>query len=357
MLHEFITDHRDELVALARKKVAARNAPRATDEEIESGVPLFLKQLVERLHHSQTAAGTEAAVGDSATMRGRDLLRRGFSIGQVVHDYGAICQAVTELAVKRNALITNEEFKLLNACLDDAIAGAVTEFGRLRERSLTEASTERMGEFAHELRNLLGIALMSYASIERGSVGVGGSTGAMHTRALLGIRDLIDRSLTEVRLASGNVALEDVPVWEALEEIAVAACLVAQKAGKSLTAAHVSPDILVRADRQLLASALSNLVQNAIKFTHANGHVLVRARATADRVLIDIEDECGGIPGDVEALFRPYAQRSADRSGLGLGLSISMKAIRACGGDIRVTNAPGTGCIFTVELPRAAPTS
>lgn len=356
MLHEFITDNRDELVALVRKNVGARNAPRATDEEMESGVPLFLKQLVERLHHLQSFDGADAGLCDSATMRGGELLRRGFSVGQVVHAYGAICQAVTELAVERNALITNEEFKMLNGCLDDAIAGAVTEFGRLRERSLTDESTERMGEFAHELRNLLGVALMSYASIERGSVGVGGSTGAIHTRALLGIRDLIDRSLTEVRLTSGNLAVEDVPVWEALEDVAVAACLVAQKAGKSLTTAHVSPDVVVRADRQLLASALSNLVLNAIKFTRTNGHVTVRARVTADRVLIDIENECGGIPGNVDDLFRPYAQRSSDRPGLGLGLSISMKAVRACGGDIRVSNSPGTGCIFTVELQRVAPT-
>ena len=69
-----------------------------------------------------------------------------------------------------------------------------------------------------------------------------------------------------------------------------------------------------------------------------------------------MEDECGGLPpGKAEDLFRPFEQRGADKTGLGLGLSISMKGVRANGGEIRVRNLPGKGCTFTVDLPRAAP--
>jgi signal transduction histidine kinase len=84
------------------------------------------------------------------------------------------------------------------------------------------------------------------------------------------------------------------------------------------------------------------------------GHIWLRTRQTVDRVFIDIEDECGGLaPGQAETLFRPFQQGSTDRSGLGLGLSISRKAVQLHGGEIRVRNLIAKGCIFTVELPRA----
>ena len=97
-----------------------------------------------------------------------------------------------------------------------------------------------------------------------------------------------------------------------------------------------------------------NLLQNAFKFSHRKGHVSLTARVVADRVLIEVEDECGGLPdGRAEELFQPFAQRGDDRTGLGLGLSISRRAIEANRGTLGVRNLPGTGCIFTIDLPRS----
>ena len=108
-------------------------------------------------------------------------------------------------------------------------------------------------------------------------------------------------------------------------------------------------------DRQLLAAAIANLLQNAFKFTRPRHPRVAEASATDDRVLIEVEDECGGLPpGKAPELFRPFEQRGADRSGLGLGLSISRKSIEANGGELRVRDIPGTGCVFTIELPRLA---
>ncbi|HEX7623420.1 MAG TPA: ATP-binding protein, partial [Anaeromyxobacteraceae bacterium] len=105
----------------------------------------------------------------------------------------------------------------------------------------------------------------------------------------------------------------------------------------------------------LLASAFFNLLQNAFKYSVPHGHVAVRTVCGDERVTIEIEDECGGLPDqDTEALFSPFGERRGrDRSGLGLGLSISRKAVKAFGGDLRVRNLPGKGCIFTIELPVA----
>ena len=151
MLHELLLAKKQAIIERARAKVASRPAPRATEEELLSGIPLFLDQLIEILRSSPTSG---AALTEAATRHGGDLLYRGFTVAQVVHDYGSVCQAVTELAAETDALITADEFHTFNRCLDDAIAGAVTEYSRQREQTLTLQGTERLGELAHELRNV-----------------------------------------------------------------------------------------------------------------------------------------------------------------------------------------------------------
>ena len=81
---------------------------------------------------------------------------------------------------------------------------------------------------------------------------------------------------------------------------------------------------MIAADRQVLAAVVANLLQNAFKFTRPGTTVTLRVGASAERVLIEVQDECGGLPsGDVNELFRPFEQRSADRTGIGLGLAFS----------------------------------
>jgi signal transduction histidine kinase len=107
-------------------------------------------------------------------------------------------------------------------------------------------------------------------------------------------------------------------------------------------------------DRQLIAAALANLLQNAFKFSRPNGHVVLRTDITTapGRVMIEVEDECGGLPqGNAEDLFRPFEQRSQDRSGVGLGLAIARESVETNGGLIRARNLPGKGCVFTIDLP------
>lgn len=78
------------------------------------------------------------------------MLRVGFTIAQVVHDYGGICQGITERAEEFDAEITIDEFHTLNRCLDDAIAEAVSEYSRLRQRTQADTDTDRMGALANE---------------------------------------------------------------------------------------------------------------------------------------------------------------------------------------------------------------
>ena len=121
----------------------------------------------------------------------------------------------------------------------------------------------------------------------------------------------------------------------------------------SFTVAAVDPKLGIEADRDLLFSAVGNLLQNAFKFTHSHSEVSLNARSSANRVLIEVEDHCGGLPpGDAEKMFAPFAQGGTNKSGLGLGLAICQRSVEANMGVLSVRDLPGSGCVFTIDLPR-----
>jgi signal transduction histidine kinase len=373
MLHEFLTTHRAELIERCRLKVAQRRAPKPTGAELEHGIPHFLEQLIKTLRVEQTPepmrsrkvsgpAGGEGSVsseiGSTAARHGRELLQHGFTVDQVVHDYGDLCQAITDLAFERDAPVEVDEFRSLNRCLDNAIADSVTEFSYqrdlLRVESGTQALNERLGFLAHELRNLIQSATLAVSAMKAGNVGLAGATGAMLDRSLIGLRNLVDRSLADVRVSAGMPARQQtVPLADFIAEVKISAALEAQARGCGLDVSAVDPSLAVYADRELLFSAVGNLLQNAFKFTERNTDVSLHAFASGDRILIEVEDKCGGLrPGDAEHMFRPFTQGRADQSGLGLGLAICRRSVEANNGVLSVRNRPGAGCVFSVDLPR-----
>ena len=355
MLEDFIRLHRDAIIVSARARIAGRASPRATDGELANGIPTILDQLGDALRFTRTASVADPSVlGDSARKRGDDL--SGLTIGEVVYEYGDLSWSITELALELATPMSGDEFQLLNLCVNDAIAGAVTEWVRQREIAINAQGTERLGLLAHELRNLLNSGMLAYESVKAGRIAIGGSTGQLLGRSLTGLRDLIDRSLADVRLDAGIERFEPIIVAEFLAEIEIGAAMQAHARGIQFTVRNVADDVTIDGDRPILVAAVSNLLQNAFKFSRKGGGVSLRTQVTAERVLFDIQDECGGLPaGKVEELFAPFSQRGRDRSGVGLGLSICLKAAKANGGEVSVRDLPGEGCVFTLELPRKPP--
>jgi signal transduction histidine kinase len=219
-----------------------------------------------------------------------------------------------------------------------------------------ETLNERLGFLAHELRNFLQSASIAIGAIKLGNVGLSGSTGAILERSLVGMSNLIDRSLAEVRIEAGMPdRYERISVADFIADVKISASLEAEVKGCALVVSVIDPSLAVDADRGMLFSAVGNLLQNAFKFTGRNTDVKLNAYAEADRVVISVEDRCGGLPpGAEEKMFVPFTQSGADKSGLGLGLAICRRCTEMNNGALRVRDLPGIGCVFTIDLPRHA---
>jgi signal transduction histidine kinase len=376
MMSRFLRNNREDLIARCTAKVAKRLKHTATADQLKNGIPIFVDQLIKSLEAedagdtaesikiSGSSNGDLAAlsdVGKSATAHGEMLLQLGYSIDQVVHDYGDLCQAITDLAFERDAPFAIEEFRTLNRCLDNAIADAVTEFSTARDASLLNQQSsemnERIGFLMHELRNSLGSATLAVTAMESGNITIAGATGAILKRSLAAMARLIDRSLSEVRANKDSTQEQTTfSLADFIAEAKDAANLEANSRGCTFEVGPISLSLALKANRELLLAALANLLHNAFKFTHPRTAVTLNAYEFGNRIHIDVADNCGGLPpGDVEKMFAPFMQSSGDRSGLGLGLSIARKNIEADGGVLTVQNVPRKGCIFTINLPRHLP--
>lgn len=370
-LHRFLSSNRDELVARCKAKVAQRPLRAATDRQLAHGVPMFLDQLIrtlaaeeeDELALSIAISGPSGGdslelseIGMSATAHGRDLLELGYTVDQVVHDYGDLCQAITDLAFEQDAPFAVVEFRTLNRCLDNAIADAVTEFSVQRDAQISAhhcaAEKQRLGFLVHELRNSLGTATLAMRALELGNLAIGGATGAVLKRSLSTLGLLISRATSEVR-GEGSDQRQTFSVASFIAEVGLAARLDVNLKSSVFEVASVDPVLTVVANRELLHAALGNLLQNAFKFTHENSAVTLTAYAVGEQVLIDVEDHCGGLPtGAAAGMFVPFKPNEDSRGGLGLGLSIARQSIEADHGMLTVRDVPGSGCIFTISLPR-----
>jgi signal transduction histidine kinase len=372
LVHSFLADNRDELIARCKAKVAQRPNRAATAQQLANGIPLFLEQLTKTLQAEGEGnaaegerisgpAGGDAAdlsqIGVSATAHGKQLLELGYTADQLVHDYGDLCQAITDLAVERDAPFSANQFRTLNRCLDNAIADAMVGFSALRDEVLSlrrsADENERLGILVHELRNYLQTAMLGFAALESGTVPISGSTGALVKRSLVALAAHLERALGEVRThapASGSAQPFSLAAF--IAEAGNIASLSAAERACSFLVPAVDRSIGIVGNRDHLMAALVNLLQNAFKFTHHHSEVTLHAYRAGDRVCIDVKDNCGGLPpGFVDTMFKPFTQGNPDRSGLGLGLCIARRIVEADGGLLTVRDVPGAGCVFTISVP------
>ena len=172
---------------------------------------MFIQQLIDALSTRPATPAEEGRpvertpfppeIGRSAALHGAELLRRGFTVDQVVHNYGDFCQTVTEMAIELKCGIDPDDFRILNGCLDNAIAGAVTAFAQGHQDALDDREDERherLSGLRQEHRRLVDIAIQAFTAMKAGSLGLTGPTGA-----------LLMHALTELQLLSEQPDVED----------------------------------------------------------------------------------------------------------------------------------------------------
>ena len=242
--------------------------------------------------------------------------------------------------------------------------GAILVFHDLtRVRQLEAVRQEFVANVSHELRTPLTLIKSAAETVIDG-----GKNDPVVATRFLEIIDkhanrltlLIDDLLLLARLDSGRIELHLQPVdlpalaQDALDD----AALIARSRNVTLVN-EVAAGLRAQGDSDRLRQVLANLIDNAVKYGRADGHVAVRGRELAgQRVELSVRDDGPGIPPEAKArvferFYRADKARSRNQGGTGLGLAIVKNVVQAHGGDIRVESTPGSGTEFFITLPAA----
>jgi signal transduction histidine kinase len=350
-LAELLAAKRSAILAEWQDQVTGSLHPEAMPHpQLLDHLPAFLDEIAEALREREGPDSSRIAAD-----HGGQRLGLGFSLDGVVREYGVLRGAILAVARAESVSVSEQELAVLFDCTITGIAEAVSEYQRQRDAELQRHMNEHFAFIAHELRNPLGSSLSALGMLERsGRLDASERFAQVLTRGLTRMHELIDSTLRSAQLANGiQLQLEPIKLSTLLEDVDLASAASAEEREVVLTF-DVDQDISITVDKRLVLSALTNLVRNAVKFSHEHGNVAVRARGGNERVSFEVEDSCGGLPpGAVQRVFAPFAQLGADRSGFGLGLAIAKQAADVHQGVIRVQDLPGKGCIFVLELPIA----
>ena len=358
-LHEVLSSKRDEVVLRWKTQIAGKLAPDAMPPlELINHIPRFVTEIVAALRADAGLSSLGPSPDESTTAAGHGAqrLRLGFSLDSVVREYGALREAIVATARDAGAQPTLRELHVLFDSIVTGIAQAVTEYSRQRDAELQRQANEHFAFIAHELRDPLSAATSSFLFLKNsGQLPVGNRFVDSVERGLQRTRELVDQTLQIARVASGIELRRQSTMLKVLfEEAELSAASEAESKGVEIRLV-IERDERINLDTRLVRSALGNLVRNGVKYTRSGGIVELRGSIADGRVVIEVEDCCGGLPpGKVEEAFAPFVRLDNRQTGFGLGLAIAKQAVDAHGGSIRVQDLPGKGCIFVLELPITA---
>jgi two-component system phosphate regulon sensor histidine kinase PhoR len=227
------------------------------------------------------------------------------------------------------------------------------------ERRLALVKSDFVSNASHELRTPL-TSVRGYLEALEDAAQEGAPVDpdfvATALRNAIRMEHLIDDLLELSKAESGGppVEKEAIPLPAFLERIVAAHREEAVKGGKTLLVA--GEEATLRADIRKLALAVSNLVDNAIKYGKEGGTVRLGGRAEGSGVAIEVADDGPGIPPEhlpriFERFYRVDKGRSRDLGGTGLGLSIAKHIVESHGGSIQAESRLGMGTRFLIRIP------
>ena len=252
-----------------------------------------------------------------------------------------------------------------NAGGHDETAELMRDFDRMAERmqNLVAAQRRLLTDISHELRSPLARLNVALELARQRSGAEAAGALERIDRESTRLNEMIQRLLTLARLEGDEDSLEKCPVHleQLIREIAKDASFEAQSR-RSHVEVHIAENCVVEGNPSLLHSAIENVVRNAIRYTEDGTSVeiqLERSAAAPAEAVLRVTD-CGpGVPEDaLDKLFRPFYRiddaRRRQTGGVGLGLSITARAVALFGGSVEARNRAQGGLIIEIRLPLLA---
>ena len=355
-IHEVLAAKRDVVVQRWHAQVRGTLAPdKMSAAELVDHIPQFLDEITAALRADAglSSVGPSPEGSTIATGHGAQRLRLGFSLDSVVREYGALRDAIVATVADDGGQLTLRELQVLFDCIVVGIAHAVSEYTLQRDAELARQGNEHFAFIAHELRDPLSSATMAFQLLKnKGQLPAESRSVSALERGLKRTSELVEQTLQIARVASGIELRRQRTTLSALfQDVELSAASEAESKGVEVRLV-IAKDEPFSLDVRLVRSAVGNLLRNAVKYTAPGSKVELRGQLSNGRVVIEVEDCCGGLPpGKVEEAFAPFVRLDKRQGGFGLGLAIAKQAADAHAGSIRVQNLPGKGCIFVLELP------
>jgi len=353
LLHEFMSTHREQILEACALELRSAGV----DSPLVD-LARFFDEIVRALGRDLGIADSDSPLPESSNAAAEIAKERhgaGVSLTQLPVIFGAISQAIGKVGERYELTIMAEEYKRLNRCIDTGIATAIDGYWRRHREGANQLVTERFGYLAHELRNALGNASVAFRLLRDSGLAATGPTADVLGRNLARMEALIAQSLTTAQLEAGAAPdLYPISVKQVLHDLE--ASIIPGRGSLVRLHFETDEDLVILANSLLLTSALSNLVQNALKFSPPGSTIQLHLRRSGEFAIIGVEDQCGGLGElDPNRLFLPYVKRTrGNPQGSGLGLSIAKRAVDAMHGTLAVVDLPGHGCVFSLCFPTVA---
>lgn len=250
----------------------------------------------------------------------------------------------------RVAVTTKDETGYLAAAFNDLTA---------RRQQLETQRKAMVSDIAHELRTPL-TNIRGWLEVTRDGLIEPDPDliASLHDEALL-LQHIIDDLQDLAAADAGTLALHREPVRaDDLVAQTVSAHRTRAESSDIRLSTRTDPGLVLDADPVRMRQVLGNLTSNALRHTPAGGTVTLTARQAGDLAVLTVEDTGSGIAADdlphvFERFWRAEKSRSRRTGGSGLGLSIVRQFVEAHEGTVTVDSEPGTGCVFSIRLPRA----
>jgi signal transduction histidine kinase len=337
----------------------AKTLPRGdvSTSELRDSMPVYLLRLAEGLRNEGTVElGGASSWTNVAREHAETRVDLGFDIDHLVREFIVLRQVLEEVLEEEHVLTESRQAELLADLIEGAIAAAVKSYVDSRDFQIRKQEAEHIGFIAHELRTPLTNAALGIVQLRRSSnlPQDQGRVLSLVERNLRRLAELIDGVLLVERDAHAlKPQLAQISLRKVFEDTVSAAKLAAEAKGLHLET-HFDPDVVVQVDPRLTASAIDNVVQNALKYTDEGG-IDLDVEDHVGEVVVHVRDSGPGLSHqDLLTIFEPFRRGDSGtgKVGSGLGLAIARRAIEVQGGTIHVESEQGRGSHFWLTLPK-----